>query len=64
MALAIAYSSKISTKSSIITSNVRANLCMAVKLIIAIPVKSALSVAAVEQLREAYKHEKYLWENF
>ena len=27
-------------------------------------VKSALSVAAVEQLREAYKHEKYLWENF
>jgi hypothetical protein len=37
---------------------------MAVKLIIAIPVKSALSVAAVEQLREAYKHEKYLWENF
>lgn len=27
-------------------------------------VKSMLCVAAVEQLREAYKYEKYYWENF
>jgi len=27
-------------------------------------VKSVLSVAAVEQLREAYRYEKDLWENF
>ena len=27
-------------------------------------VKPVLSVAAVEQLREAYKYEKYYWENF
>jgi hypothetical protein len=27
-------------------------------------VKSALSVAAVEQLREAYRHEKYYWDHF
>jgi hypothetical protein len=27
-------------------------------------VKPVLSVAVVEQLREVYRHEKYLWENF
>ena len=27
-------------------------------------VKSALSVAAVEQLREAFRHEKYYWDHF
>ena len=27
-------------------------------------VKSVLPVAAVQQLRDAYQHEKYLWENF
>jgi len=27
-------------------------------------IKSVLSLAAVEQLREAYQHEKYYWENF
>ena len=27
-------------------------------------VKSVLSIAAVEQLRDAYKYEKYYWENF
>jgi hypothetical protein len=27
-------------------------------------IKSLLSLAAVEQLREAYKQEKYFWENF
>ena len=27
-------------------------------------VKSVLPVAALQQLRDAYQHEKYLWENF
>lgn len=27
-------------------------------------VKSALSVAALEQLREAFRHEKYYWDHF
>ena len=27
-------------------------------------VKCVLSIAAVQQLRDAYKHEKYFWENF
>jgi hypothetical protein len=27
-------------------------------------IKSVLSVAAVQQLREAYRYEKFLWENF
>jgi hypothetical protein len=27
-------------------------------------IKSALSVTAVQRLRKAYKHEKYLWDNF
>jgi hypothetical protein len=43
-------------------ASTEANLLAWGKLIAVI--KSLLSLAAVEQLREAYKQEKYFWENF
>lgn len=43
-------------------ASTEANLLSCGKLVAV--VKSVLSVAAVEQLREAYRYEKDLWENF